>query len=110
MSTHNMTVAIDPHDHAFRDRPLWVVYGEAECWPQLLCAKLVGYSADHRLSPTGPVTCIWGYSVWRRKPGFRTLGINVNEWASRHAFGPFFYVDQASALDHLRRITTPRAA
>lgn len=110
MTTLDKSKVIDPHDHAFRYRPLWVVYGKSEAWPQLLCAKLVGYTTDHRLSPSGPVTCIWGYSVYRRKPGFRTLGINVDEWSATHEYGPFFYADQAEAIEHLRRITTPRAS
>lgn len=96
----------DPNCHG---RPLWVVYGE-KCFPQIICAKLRAYSADFQLMPAGVAgahVCIIGYSVYKGKPGFRTLGLEVGEWAKRSGFKPMFFDAQAEALEVLRKLTTP---
>lgn len=89
---------IDPMDPASHGKPLWVVYGE-KADPRVLYAKLLAYTNDHRLLPAGTagVVCIWGHSVWRRQPGFRTLGINVAEWSVRSGLAPLFFDTQAEA-------------
>lgn len=91
--------------------PLWVIFGAQE-EPQIMCCKLLAYTKGHvrlDVGVRGPVVCIWGYSMWRRTPGFRTLGIDVEEWCARSPIGPYFYADQARALEHLGRLTTPKA-
>lgn len=96
-------------DASNHGKPLWVVYGD-KCFPQLLCAKLLAYTADHQLlraGVAGPRVCIWGYSVYRRQPGFRTLGIEVGEWVKRSSFEPMFFDVQEEALEILRKLTVP---
>jgi len=101
---------LNPLDAKNHGKPLWVVVGPSPYWPEMLCCKLLAYDQSNRLLPvgsTGTSVCIWGYSVWRGKPGFRTLGTDVMDWASRQQWGPFFYGEQSHALDHLREVTTP---
>ena len=94
-------VTVDPLDPANHDRPLWIVYGTSSAWPSLLLAKILA-------CPDQSVN-IWGYSVCRRVPGYRTLGIPVSEWRARYEYGPFFYDTQEAALAHLATLTTPKA-
>ena len=96
---------IDPRDPKNHGHPIWVTTGPA-CCPSIVCAQLLAYSATHALLPvgrSGPIVCIWGYSVYRRVPGFRTLGKSIEELDSA-----IFWRDQFDALDYLRVITTPR--
>lgn len=97
-------LAVDPLDPSNHDKPMWVVYGISPFWPQLLCAKVLPHDGGGVLPPS---VNIWGYSVWKRKPGFRTLGVAVQEWSARHAFGPFFYDRQEFALAHLKAVSSP---
>jgi hypothetical protein len=83
----------------YLDRPVWVVYGH-ECFPQLVCAKL-------NIPPADGHVCIWGYSVYRRKPGFRTLGIRLGTFISEHNVCEL-YENQDEAIERLRAMTTPR--
>lgn len=97
-------VEIDPADPYWHGRPLWVVYGP-KCSPTFIAAKLRAYTEKHVLLPigySGPVVCIWGYSVYKRVPGFRTLGISVTELEKPHLFA-----DQDEALAYLKKLTTP---
>ena len=101
---------IDPYDPTNHGKPLWVVFGE-ECFPEIICCKLMAYSESHALLPIGtksPHVCIWGYSTYRGESGFRTLGANLKMWSSRSGLGPLFFDTQAEALDKLRELTTPR--
>lgn len=84
------------------NQPLWVVYG-ADCFPAILCCKVVwgGTRAN-------PGQVIWGYSVYKGVPGFRTLGIKLSTWMERSDFMPRFYTDQELALQDLRKLTTPK--
>lgn len=96
----------DANNHG---KPLWIVHGD-KCFPQLLCAKLRAYTTKYQLLPAGvagPRVCIFGYSVYRRQPGFRTLGVNVDEWVKRSSFKPAFFDVQDEALAMLRKLTTP---
>jgi hypothetical protein len=96
---------MDPAGHG---KPLWVVFG-SHTWPQIVCVKLLAYTVDHVLLPVGaegPNVCVWGYSVWKRKPGFRTMGTNVFTWAKAYTLCEF-YDAQDEALDRLRKLTTP---
>lgn len=90
------TTAIDVQDQANWNKPLWFVYG-SEFYPQMLCAKL---------SDTAGGLAIWGYSVWQRQPGFRTIGMNFSTW---NVYSMCFVFDQQQdALDFLKTITTPK--
>lgn len=103
-----LTSFMDPANHG---KPLWVVFG-SRTWPQIICVKLFAYSVDHVLLPVGekgPNVCVWGYSVWKREAGFRTLGTDVCEWAKARKLCEF-YDTQDEALDRLRKLTKPAPA
>lgn len=94
---------VDHTDPANFGKTLWLVYG-LKCFPSILCCQIKqGTSA-----PT-----IWGFSVYRRSPGFRTLGRHVDVWINElKARGNDmfeFYDDQDEALARLKAITTPGA-
>jgi hypothetical protein len=88
--------AVEPTEHL--DTPLWVVYGP-DCFPTMFCCKVLNH-------PTCGLV-IWGYSVYRRQPGFRTLGQGLQAWLEAHE-KPKFFARQDGALQHLAKITTPR--
>ena len=89
-----MSTGIDPFDRQNHNKPLWVLFG-SEAWPQVLCARIHGY---------GP--SIWGYSVYRRSPGFRTLGRDLRAWISEQERALFFD-DHDAMLAELKKWTTP---
>ena len=98
----------DPKNHG---KPLWAVYGY-DFTPSLMCCKLLAYTADHHLLPVGAngaTVVIWGYSVYRGKPGFRTLGQDVEKWciARSDEPRPRFFESQDLALEEMRKLTTP---
>ncbi len=82
---------IDPFDQQHWNKPLFVVYGSTG-FPQMLCCKV-------RLNDG--VATIWGFSIWRRTPGFRTLGIKLKTWVERET-DPRFYLSQEEAFDDIR--------
>lgn len=82
---------IDPFDQQHWNKPLFVVYGSTG-FPQMLCCKV-------RLNEGVPT--IWGFSIWRRTPGFRTLGTHLDSWATRE-LNPRFYLSQEEAFDDIR--------
>lgn len=82
---------IDPFDPQHWDKPLFVVYGSS-AFPSLLCCKV-------RLNEGVPT--IWGFSLWRRTPGFRTLGIKLKTWVERET-DPRFYLSQEEAFEAIR--------
>lgn len=92
-----MTGDIDPNAPESAGKVLWCVYGHT-FWPQLLCCKLHDYEGDRN---------IWGYSIWKNKPGFRTLGQRLATWYASHDLCLFFD-DQQLALDYLKKISTPK--
>jgi hypothetical protein len=79
---------VDPKEHL--DTPLWIVYGP-DCFPHLLLAKV-------RSDLT-----IWGWSIWRRQPGFRTLGMNLQTWIDREE-NPRFFLNRADAFARLAEL------
>jgi hypothetical protein len=91
--------SVDPMATENHGIPLWVVYGVSVYWPGVLCCRI-------RINEGVPV--IWGYSVWKRQPGFRTLGVPVKYWAESHAFCHFFS-NQTRMLEYVEKITTPKA-
>jgi hypothetical protein len=84
----------------YQDEPLWCIYGESKYWPCILTCKLITPGHNNSLN-------IWGYSVWKDTPGFRTLGIPVQEWNKRHKFIKYFD-DQKEALKYLSKLITPK--
>jgi hypothetical protein len=84
---------VDPTLFENQEVPLWAVIQGArvECLMVNLCQG----------KPT-----VWGYSVWRRAPGFRTLGIGLDEYVQRNG-SVEFYADQQHALDVIAVATTP---
>lgn len=85
--------------HEYLDKPLWCVYGP-DCFPTVFCFKL------HDSGQYG--ITIWGYSVWKRQPGFRTLGQNLLKWDEK-TNKPKYFTKQEDATAYLVKITTPKA-
>lgn len=104
----------DPYNPINHDRVLWAVYG-ATCQPSMICCKLFAYDHNHKQLPAGmaPVlsdgqhVAVWGYSVWKGVPGFRTLGKDIRSFATGPDGVLEFYVSQDAALARLRELTTP---
>ena len=96
---------VDPNLPENLDRVLWCVHG-FECFPEIFCCKIRAHAEYGAI--------IWGYSVYRRSPGFRTLGQNVNTWMQdlKVKFGCSmfeFYDDHAEAITRITQLTTPKA-
>ena len=96
---------VDPNDPGSFDKPLWCVYG-VDCFPEIFCCKILAHAEF------GPI--IWGYSVYRGVPGFRTLGQNVNTWTAgleeKYGWDMFeFYDDHGEAISRIVSLTTPAA-
>lgn len=77
-------------------KALWCVYGP-KCFPSMICCK-VNESAHGQI--------IWGFSIYKRSPGFRTLGITVETFGNKHEIFEFFN-DHDEAIAYLRKLTTP---
>jgi hypothetical protein len=99
------TGEIDPRDPFWHGRSLWVVYGPIS-FPTFICAKLYAYTPSFTRVPVGQpgaVVCLWGYSVYRGQPGFRTFGQGIEKLEEPH-----FFADHDDALAYLKNLTTPR--
>ena len=96
---------VDPMQHI--GETLWVVYG-FECFPSILCCRLKQNLIDVDRTIE---TCIWGYSVYRREPGFRTLGKTLQQWRNDHAkYGQdleVWFTEQEAAMAYLNLLVTP---
>lgn len=68
---------------------LWGVYGP-ECFPTVFACKMLDYPSGMR--------AIWGFSIYRRQPGYRTLGQN-KEWAEKN--GLRLFASQQEAFAHI---------
>lgn len=93
--------AVDPYQNAHK--PLWVVYGISPSYPQMrsLC---LNQSRDGTIN-------FWGYSVFKRSPGYRTDGIALCVWIERNTskdFPPLFFDSLPNALDYMRQLLEPR--
>lgn len=84
---------VSPLDPEHAGKTFWCVYGP-DSFPALICCRITGGN-------------IWGYSVWKRKPRFRTLGISLEAFGKQYE-KPRFYVLQTDALARLAKITTPK--
>jgi len=95
---------VDYKDESCHDKPLWLIYGH-DSFPSILCCKL-------NLKLHG-YTVIWGYSIYRRSPGFRTLGQAVDTWINKgkstHGYSLYeFYDNHDEAIERIRALTTPK--
>jgi len=101
-----MTV-IEPSDARWHNKPLWVVFGHQN-EPSILPCVLRAYDEDHRMLPDGrPGTVvIWGYSVWRQRPGYRTYGLDLSTWVQRSELEPVFFDSHDDAIERIRSLTT----
>lgn len=101
MATKNKIVAgeVEPEQHI--GVPLWVVYGH-NCFPSILCC---------RLRDDGRDIVIWGYSVYKRKPGFRTIGQILSTWREGNAeYGKSlekWFIKQEDAVAFINKLVTP---
>ncbi|AFU88252.1 hypothetical protein CcrColossus_gp382 [Caulobacter phage CcrColossus] len=64
-------------DTAPLDVPLWAVYG-SDCFPTVFACIVKDYPG----SP-GTGRALWGWSIYRNKGAFRTLGVGI-EWCEKH--------------------------
>jgi hypothetical protein len=88
--------AIDPWDSQYHYRPIWCVYGP-DSFPTVFCCQLT-----HSCGSLN----VWGYSVYRRSPGFRTVGRELAGWVAEK--GAVFFAEQSGALAHIAKLTTPK--
>jgi len=87
---------IQPND-APLNTPLWCVYGP-DCFSTMFCCminEVPGYGRN-----------IWGYSIHKRSPGFRTLGRSVDDWMQDK--NAKFFLTQDEAIQCMIALTTPK--
>ena len=77
--------------------PLWIVYGH-DCFPEIVCVA----AKRHELPPIA----VWGYSIYKRSPGFRTLGLDP--WKYFKDKNANVFTDQDEAFEYLRELMTPK--
>lgn len=88
---------IDPHNPVYWDKPLWVVYGY-DCFPSVVCLMINNASG---------IPSVWGYSIYKKAAGFRTLGQRLTSWIENNV--PVFFFDkQEDAIAYLNFILTPK--
>ena len=87
---------INPLDMQYHDVPLWCVYGY-DCFPEIIACTL---------NYNGAVN-IWGHSVYKRQPGYRTLGQNVETWMKGYKMVKFF-AKQEHAIMFISKLVTPK--
>ena len=95
-------MALFPFDTVNHDRTLWLVYG-VECNPQIVCCKIKTHDGQAH---------IWGFSMYKGVPCFRTMGHHLAGWMNRmgksQGWDMFeFYADQEAALERLQQLTDP---
>jgi len=97
---------ISSTDTDWHGKPLWVVFGH-DHQPTIMSCVLRAYTATHKLLPLGQSgdVVIWGYSVWRGRAGYRTLGLRLSEWAKRFSLEPVFFASHDEAIEHVRQLT-----
>lgn len=92
-----MTGNIDPHNPDNYNKVIWCVYGP-DSFPTMFCCVIKTASRN---------PAIWGYSVYKRSPGFRTLGREVVDgWVESN--NAKFFDTQDAAFEYLRELTTPK--
>lgn len=81
------------------DTPLWCVYG-MKCSPSILACVI-------KKDMSGEKT-IWGYSIYKKQPGYRTLGQHLKAWLNNEFHqNAFFFTAQADAIAYLSALVTP---
>lgn len=88
------------YDQVPLDTPLWCVYGH-ECCPTVLSCAVFKSNYNGSIN-------IWGYSVYKNSPGYRTLGQDLKVWCEKQNPRPVFFTDQDKALDYLKDLTMPK--
>ena len=76
--------------HFLNKQVLWLVYG-AEKSMYMDAVKI------HDSGRWGYT--VWGYSEYRRSPGFRTIGRNIKELSTTHPIAKLF-IDQTEAIQY----------
>lgn len=89
---------IDSNDSAHWGIPLWVVGVKYKGLADIQCIKIRDQSNGD--------PHVWGYSEWRRSPGFRTLGISLATFRDRFV-SCRFYCDHDAALAAIKTASTP---
>lgn len=87
---------IDPAEYL--DQPIWCVTG-AECAPSVFCCRIAKTTALN----SQPV--IWGFSVYKGDPGFRTLGQRLDVFREQNPRAVFF-ATPADATSYLYELIT----
>jgi hypothetical protein len=77
---------------------LWGVYGP-DCFPTVFACQMHNYEAGRR--------AVWGYSVYKGEPGFRTLGVGAS-WATQHDLRLFRTRDEA--FDYIAALFPPASS
>ncbi len=100
--------SIDPFDERYHDRELFVVYGH-DCFPSLMKAKVLTEKHGVQHIDDGPT--IWGYSVHEGEPGFRTVGMGLQEWidGEEQDGTPRFFPSFELMVRHLGELLSPSA-
>lgn len=75
--------------------PIWCVYGD-DNW--------LKFGVFRKRDYPGRNSALWGYSVYRRQPGFRTLGVGP-DWCIENKCR--FFANQDDGLAYLRQATEP---
>lgn len=95
------SLAVNPDDPQNFNKILWCVHGTV-AHPLIHCLKI-------KPSPHNDGHYVWGYSVWKREPGFRTLGISVRQFkGGKDLF--LFFEKKIDALDYLSIILEPKCS
>lgn len=101
-SLNLLSLPILPTSPEYLNRPLWCVTGPL-CAPSVFCCMIKTYKEY------GPA--IWGYSVFKGQPGFRTIGQDLRAWKTAEAEcwdnHPRFYATQKAALRRVAELITP---
>lgn len=90
---------IDPMLDENHGKIMWCVHGPSSFPTVITC--IIKRSINWYNRPI-----IWGYSEYRRSPGFRTLGVEVEKWAAER--DAKFFDNKEAAFDYLATLITPK--
>lgn len=93
-----MDAKIEPNDRRNWGIPLWVVGVPYKGMADIQCVKIRDQSNGD--------PHVWGYSEWRRSPGFRTLGIKLSAFQDRFV-SCRFYADHDAAIEAIKKASMP---
>lgn len=79
-----------------QDIPLWVVHSHI-AHPEVHCLKVLAQNGG---------LYVWGYSVWKGTPGFRTLGITISQFEAGEK--AYYFTTKNDALAYLSIILEPK--